>query len=112
MRSLSRRKVASETSFTPLPDEPVVEVEQGARGNRVIDCHFIPTFAPERFNVCFSDGSGIQSELADKSQQRLFPFLEARLLRIVEHAAHEFLAAIEMRGHRRVRVPAKVAAIQ
>ena len=93
-------------------DPPVVEIEQRADGDRVVDgfigeSHFMKDCDVRRLN-----GNGIVVHFSHKPEQGLLRLGEQRGFYVGEHARNQFRAAQQFRRDRGVRFRSKRALVQ
>jgi len=71
----------------------IVEIEQGAGGDREIDRFVVPAGGVERFHVIRCDPGRIVVNFVDETKQRLVFVVEAGVFEVSQHAPHQFFAA-------------------
>jgi len=90
----------------------IVEVEQSANGNRVIDCLVRVALRMQGFYVVPLNRMRLTIDLSNKPHQGFFRIRQARRLYIGKHALNQFLAAEQFRRDRGVRFRSKRTVIQ
>jgi hypothetical protein len=75
-------------------DPPVIEVEQGANGDGVIDGLVIPAGGVKRLHVVGRNLRRVAVHLVNEAQKRLLFFAETRGLEIVKDRPYELLTTV------------------
>ena len=97
---------------TACVNPTIVEIEQCAYGNSVVDRFIRKAGFMESLDLWRPDRSGIFVYFPNKTKQSFLLFAELRRFDIVEDARNYFLAAQQFRRDRGVRLRSKRALIQ
>ena len=93
-------------------DPPVVEIEQRADGDRIVDSFVRESRFVEWCYVRRLNGDGIVVHLSHKAKQDFLRFGEQRGFYVREHTRDQFRAAKQFRRDRGVRLRSKRAIVQ
>ena len=93
-------------------DPPVVEIEQRADGDRIIDGFVRESRLVEDCDVRWLNRNGIVVHLSHKPEQSFLRLGEQRGFHIREHTRNQFRAAKQFRRDRGVRLRSKRAIVQ
>lgn len=92
-------------------DPAVVEVEQGADGDGVVDLLVGPAGGVEGDHVVGGDGRGVRVDLVDEAEEGFFGVGEGRVFEVGEDLADEVFTAEEFRRDRGVGADSKGAMV-
>ena len=93
-------------------DPPVVEIEQRADADRIVDGLVRKSRFVEDCDICGLDGNGIVVHLSHKAKQGFLRLGEQRGFYVREHTRNQFRAAKQFRRDRGVRLRSKRAIVQ